>query len=109
MAQPHDDVATAAANVSATVVAIPSNNILNANLSGSFRDGDDDDDEHLLAATSIYEPTVSSSSALSGGADNAQPSSSLQARLGVVAIPNMQFSPSPPPDADVKPPNDFIV
>lgn len=94
-------------DTSTVVVSIPSNNIRNANLSGSFHDYTttstlpealDDPSNPALRTHSIYEP---------------QPSSSQQARLGVVAIPNLEFSPSPPESqrhtVDAKPPNDFIV
>lgn len=104
----------AAAAASAVIVSIPSNNIRNANLSGSFHDYTttttmsttpppqsdlDDPSNPALRTHSIYEP---------------QPSSSQQARLGVVAIPNLEFSPSPPEShrsagVAAKPPNDFIV
>lgn len=106
-------VAELDAAASAVIVSIPSNNIRNANLSGSFHDYTttttmsttppqsdlDDPSNPALRTHNIYEP---------------QPSSSQQARLGVVAIPNLEFSPSPPEShrsagVAAKPPNDFIV
>lgn len=72
--------------VDSVAVAIPnqtssSNNILNSNLSGSFRDSDDEQ----LMERNIYEPEMAPSS-----------STTTQQRLGVAAIPNTEFCPTTP-------------
>ncbi len=99
--------------VDSVAVAIPtqattsSNNILNSNLSGSFRD--DSDDELLTSERNIYEPInvsttteqnqsmvpLSSSSSPSTSCTNNTTQQSQQ-RLGVAAIPNTQFCPTTP-------------
>lgn len=90
-----------------------SNNLLNSNLSGSFKDSDDEasfQDAH----NSVYEPINKSKAGCSRDEINTldstsrlvQPSSS-QGRLGVAAIPNMEFSPSSP--GSKRKPNQFIV
>lgn len=91
--------------VDTVAVAIPShtsssNNILNSNLSGSFRDSDDEQ----LMERNIYEPISSNmdTNQLQQSIPEMAPSSSTStqtshiARLGVAAIPNTQFCPTTP-------------
>lgn len=79
-------------------VAVPShtsssNNILNSNLSGSFRDSDDEQ----YIERNIYEPIQSTAepNQLQESIPEMAPSSSTR-RIGVVAIPNTQFCPNTP-------------
>lgn len=94
-----------------------SNNVLNSNLSGSFKDSDDETQQ-----ASIYEPqrraggngraSSESSIHVPDRRIRQQPvasSSSSQGRLGVVALPNMEFSPSPPDSKRNTAANEFIV
>lgn len=87
--------------VDSVAVAIPSqatssNNILNSNLSGSFRDSDDEP----FVERNIYEPIPSTADAnqldQSTPEMGASSSSNTQQRLGVAAIPNTQFCPTTP-------------
>lgn len=91
--------------VDSVAVAIPgpnssSNNLLNSNLSGSFRDSDDEQ----LMERNIYEPIPSTAEgnqlhqsmpemAASSSTNNLQRQT---VRLGVAAIPNTQFCPTTP-------------
>lgn len=96
-------------NSSHSINANTGNNILNSNLSGSFReenempkDGDDDDDEILdervqraprrNSRKHRSAPNISLTSDQPGTSYDVPPSPGD--RLGVVAIPNIQFDPS---------------
>lgn len=88
--------------VDSVAVAIPSqtsssNNILNSNLSGSFRESDDEQ----FIERNIYEPIPSTAepSQLHQSMPEMAASSSTNTqivRLGVAAIPNTQFCPTTP-------------
>lgn len=88
--------------VDTVAVTVPSsNNILNSNLSGSFRDSD----EEQLMERNIYEPIPSAAepNQLQESMPEIAPSSSTAistqtrlARLGVAALPNTQFCPTTP-------------
>lgn len=103
----NEDIESQIDDVNAVTVAIPShpvmsssNNILNSNLSGSFRDGDDDDVEQLMERN-IYEPVQATTTPAEENQQHqsiAEPASSTstQQRLGVAAIPNTQFCPTTP-------------
>lgn len=117
--QPAAPTLTVVASI--TSVGVPtrstsSNNVLNSNLSGSFKDSDDE------AQASIYEPLRRASGSVRASSESSihvpdrrirqQPiasSSSSQGRLGVVALPNMEFSPSPPDSKRNAATNEFIV
>lgn len=103
----NEDIESQIDDVGSVAVAIPSqtsssNNILNANLSGSFRDSDDDEQ---LMERNIYEPTTTEQQqqqhtnqphqSIAEPSASSSTSSSLQ-RLGVAAIPNTQFCPTTP-------------
>lgn len=90
--------------VDSVAVAIPSqmsssNNILNSNLSGSFRDSDDE-----LMERNIYEPIPSTAepNQLHQSIADMSPSASTSTNpqlvrpSGVAAIPNTQFCPTTP-------------
>lgn len=89
--------------VDSVAVAIPSqmsssNNILNSNLSGSFRDSDDE-----LMERNIYEPipsTAEPNQLHQSIADISSASTSTNTQIvrpsGVAAIPNTQFCPTTP-------------
>lgn len=85
--------------VDSVAVAIPnpamssSNNILNSNLSNSFRDSDDDEQ---LMERNIYEPIQSSTDAIVPSTSTSHAQQEPTQRLGVAAIPNTQFCPTTP-------------
>lgn len=105
----NEDIESQIDDTDAVAVAIPSqtsssNNILNSNLSGSFRDSDDDEQ---LMERNIYEPTTTTTTTAEQQQNQphqsiAEPSASAstsmqrQQRLGVAAIPNTQFCPTTP-------------
>lgn len=110
-------------NSSRSVGSNGGNNILNSNLSGSFREGnalpndDDDDDDEILDGRVIRAPRHkrkhrSAPNILTSDQPSTSydvPSSSFAPaspgdRLGVVAIPNIQFDPRPGPNGG----NNFI-
>ncbi|XP_037036203.1 E3 ubiquitin-protein ligase RNF13 isoform X2 [Bradysia coprophila] len=96
----NEDIESQIDDVDSVAVAIPSqtsssNNILNSNLSGSFRDSDDEQ----LMERNIYEPgqqTAEHSQVHQSIAEPSPPSTSTQQRLGVAAIPNTEFCPTTP-------------
>lgn len=51
-------------SISVQIQQPSSNNILNTNLSGSFKDSDDDDDDQIAVAPTIYEPISGSSTTI---------------------------------------------
>jgi E3 ubiquitin-protein ligase RNF13 len=96
-------------NSSRSINSTSGNNILNNNLSGSFREenempNNDDDDDEILDARVVRTPKRkrkhrSAPNILTSdqpGTSYDVPSSSITGRLGVVAIPNIQFDPTRP-------------
>lgn len=112
---PHDDGQTVSLNIEDRHQG-SSNNLMNSNLSGSFRDDNTMSDEELLPANvpnpttrtinsnnrkmpplvNIDSNTQSSMpvAAASSSRNSSEPETSSQGRLGVVAIPNANFNPS---------------
>lgn len=95
---PVDSVAVATSTTIPTNTS-SSNNLLNTNLSGSFRDSDDEQ----LMERNIYEPTATAAAATESNhqlqqspSAPAASSSTSMPRLGVAAIPNTQFCPTTP-------------
>ncbi|KAG4072153.1 hypothetical protein HA402_015652 [Bradysia odoriphaga] len=93
----NEDIESPVDDVDSVAVAIPSqtsssNNILNSNLSGSFRDSDDEQ----LMERNIYEPGQLTAEHNQSIAEPSPPSTSTQQRLGVAAIPNTDFCPTTP-------------
>lgn len=80
--------------------ASSSNNILNSNLSGSFHRCDDTTDDENILVTSRQNkstPNISNRCESSDNRRNNRPiASSSTGRIGVAAIPNNSFNPSPP-------------
>lgn len=117
------DSSTSSIGSSSVALNLPSrqmssNNLLNSNLSGSFKESDDEALFHDANATVYGSINKSRKFGNNRGGEGAastsehtnllvQPSSS-HGRLGVAALPNMEFSPSPP-DSKRKPNNEFIV
>ncbi|CAD7093516.1 unnamed protein product [Hermetia illucens] len=72
-----------------------SNNVLNTNLSGSFKDSDD---EENVAQSSIYEPIASPTDA--NAINQMFVHTPSEGRLGVVALPNVNFNTTATSGAD---------
>lgn len=77
-----------------------SNNLLNANLSGSFQRNADEttDDENILISNrqNRSAPNLSNTLRVNLEPNVGSSSNSSVGRIGVPAIPNNQFNPSPP-------------
>lgn len=106
----HEDVFVEDGTSTSTTVRIPSssinfgahssNNLLNANLSGSFQRNADEttDDENILVSNrqNSSAPNLSNNHRINLQPAGGSSSNSSAGRIGVPAIPNNQFNPSPP-------------
>lgn len=86
--------------IAESVSQIPNDGQSRSSYQGADDNDDDDDSSNTLRTSNIYEPS----------------SSSQQSRIGVVAIPNLEFCPLPAApsssaagEPNAKPPNDFVV
>uniref|UniRef100_A0A182STX8 Uncharacterized protein n=1 Tax=Anopheles maculatus TaxID=74869 RepID=A0A182STX8_9DIPT len=87
-------------NPTSTTPVGTGNNILNAQLSGSFHGSEDTTDDELLDAMHRHRAKQAQ---VRSAPDMPSTSMGAAARLGVAALPNINFNPAGGPTADVAP------